>query len=236
MLNNSLDERYLPLSEIVFQRIRKAILRGEVRQGDQLTEAQLVDKLGVSKTPIREAFRRLEQEGLLRMVPNKGCFVTAFSLNDLIEICTIRIPLEVLAVTQAIQEASDEEIQKLLNIAQYPLLKLEVGDIESVKVNQPIFHHQLYTMTHLPKLEEMLQKIRDLIQIARYVVWEEDRGIYITTSEHKGIAAAIAERDHENAKKLMTSHLKRGLDSLKDKRAAGEPLREYDLPKEGFNK
>lgn len=230
-LNTSLDERYLSLSEIVFRRIKRAILAGEVRQGDQLTEVQLVDKLRVSKTPIREAFRRLEQEGLLRTVPNKGCFVVAITLDDLIEIFTIRLPLEVLAVSQAIQAASEEEVQKLVDIAQQSLLKLEAGDIESVRVNQPLFHHQLYTMAHLQRLENWLLKMRDLIQIARYVVWEEDSGVYITTTEHKAIACAIAERNPESAENLMRIHLNRGLESLKARRNAGEPLREYDLPK-----
>ena len=89
MMNDfSVDmNEYLPLRDVVFNTLRKAILKGELKPGERLMEIALAERLGVSRTPVREAMRKLELEGLVNIVPNKGAYVTGISDKDVHDIC-----------------------------------------------------------------------------------------------------------------------------------------------------
>ena len=104
---------YKPLRDLVFENLREAILKGDLNPGDRLMEVQLANKLGVSRTPVREAIRKLELEGLVIMLPRKGAYVADMSLKDIIEVLEIRASLEGLAAYLASERMSDEDIKKL---------------------------------------------------------------------------------------------------------------------------
>ena len=103
---------YKPLRDLVFENLREAILKGDLNPGDRLMEVQLANKLGVSRTPVREAIRKLELEGLVIMLPRKGAYVADMSLKDIIEVLEIRASLEGLAAYLASERMSDENIKK----------------------------------------------------------------------------------------------------------------------------
>ena len=103
---------YLPLRDVVFNTLRQAILRGELKPGERLMEIALSQRLGVSRTPVREAIRMLEQEGLVIMIPRKGAQVAEISEKDLKDVLEVRLGLEELAVRIACQRITEEELEE----------------------------------------------------------------------------------------------------------------------------
>ena len=108
---------YLPLRDVVFNTLRQAILRGELKPGERLMEIQLANKLGVSRTPIREAIRKLELEGLVLMIPRKGAEVAEITEKSLRDVLEVRRALEELAVELVCEKITDEQIQELKDAA-----------------------------------------------------------------------------------------------------------------------
>ena len=106
-------DAYLPLRDVVFNTLREAILKGELEPGERLMEIQLADRLGVSRTPIREAIRKLELEGLVLMIPRKGAEVARISENNLRDVLEVRRTLEELAVDLACQRMTEDELEEL---------------------------------------------------------------------------------------------------------------------------
>ena len=108
----NMDE-YLPLRDVVFKTLRQAILKGELEPGERLMEIQLAERLGVSRTPIREAIRKLELEGLVLMIPRKGAEVAKISESNLRDVLEVRRSLEELAIDLACQRINEEELESL---------------------------------------------------------------------------------------------------------------------------
>jgi len=104
---------YLPLRDVVFNTLRQAILTGEMEPGERLMEIQLANKLGVSRTPIREAIRKLELEGLVIMIPRKGAEVAHITVKDMRDVLEVRSALEELAATLACKNVTPEHIEEL---------------------------------------------------------------------------------------------------------------------------
>ena len=107
---------YLPLRDVVFQTLRQAILRGELKPGERLMEIHLAQKLGVSRTPVREAIRKLELEGLVLMIPRKGAIVAEITVQDLEDVLEVRMALEELAVKIACKRITQEQLEEILEI------------------------------------------------------------------------------------------------------------------------
>ena len=130
-------DQYLPLRDVVFNTLRQAILKGELKPGERLMEIALADKLGVSRTPIREALRKLEQEGLVVMIPRRGAQVADITEKDLNDVLEVRIALENLSIEKACKRMTDEQIKKLglaarefeRTIAEDNLVKLAEADV-----------------------------------------------------------------------------------------------------------
>ena len=111
-LKMSIDE-YLPLRDVVFKTLRQAILKGDLAPGERLMEIQLANQLGVSRTPIREAIRKLELEGLVIMIPRRGAEVAKITEKDLKDVLEVRTSLEELAIGLACERITDEKIERL---------------------------------------------------------------------------------------------------------------------------
>ena len=110
-------DQYLPLRDVVFNTLRQAILRGELKPGERLMEIQLANKLGVSRTPIREAIRKLELEGLVLMIPRRGAEVAEITEKSLRDVLEVRGALEELAVDLACERIKEDDIEKLREAA-----------------------------------------------------------------------------------------------------------------------
>ena len=111
-------DNYKPLRDVVFENLREAILEGKLEPGQRIMEVQLAEQLGVSRTPVREAIRKLELEGLVVMLPRKGAYVADMSLKDIIDVLEIRSSLEGLAAYLAADRITEEGVERLKAIAE----------------------------------------------------------------------------------------------------------------------
>ena len=139
----SMDE-YLPLRDVVFNTLRQAILRGELKPGERLMEIQLANKLGVSRTPIREAIRKLELEGLVLMIPRKGAEVAEITEKSLKDVLEVRRALEELAVEIACEKMTAQQIEELKAAAKEFEVTLKSKDVTKYAEADVKFHDVIY--------------------------------------------------------------------------------------------
>ena len=139
---------YLPLRDVVFQTLRQAILKGELKPGERLMEIQLAQKLGVSRTPVREAIRKLELEGLVLMIPRKGAEVAEITIKDLEDVLEVRAALEELAVCDACENITEEQILALKEAADNFQAALESDDLVKCAETDMAFHEIIYSATN----------------------------------------------------------------------------------------
>ena len=150
---------YLPLRDVVFNTLRQAILRGELKPGERLMEIQLANKLGVSRTPIREAIRKLELEGLVLMIPRKGAEVAEITEKSLRDVLEVRRALEELSVQLACEKITKEEIRELERVAKEFQQVVKSSDITEIAEVDVRFHDIIYTATDNQKLIQLLSLI-----------------------------------------------------------------------------
>ena len=159
-LEMHMDE-YLPLRDVVFNTLRAAILKGELKPGERLMEIALADKLGVSRTPIREAIRKLELEGLVVMAPRKGAKVASITERDLNDVLEVRKGMEVLAVSLACQRITKEELDRLDEIEGRFQAQIEAGNLTELAELDVEFHDTIYKATNNQRLVQLLNNLRE---------------------------------------------------------------------------
>ena len=191
---------YLPLRDVVFNTLRQAILRGELKPGERLMEIQLANKLGVSRTPIREALRKLELEGLVNMVPRKGAEVADITEKSLRDVLEVRKALEELSVQLACEKITEEEIEELKRVAERFKDTLDDQDVTKIAEADVAFHDVIYTATDNQKLILLLNNLRE--QMYRY------RVEYLKKEEaYPQLIDNISKRNKEEATRIMCEHI-----------------------------
>jgi len=198
---------YLPLRDVVFQTLRQAILRGELQPGERLMEIQLANKLGVSRTPIREAIRKLELEGLVLMIPRKGAEVAEITEKSLRDVLEVRGSLEELAVELACERITQEQIEELKSAAKEFEITLKDGDLTEYAEADVKFHDVIYHATDNMRLIQLLYNLRE--QMYRYRVEYLKRAEVHSSllDEHQVIIATLENRDKEAAKQAIRKHV-----------------------------
>ena len=205
-LEIEMDE-YLPLRDVVFNTLRRAILKGELKPGERLMEIALADKLGVSRTPIREAIRKLELEGLVVMAPRKGAKVASITERDLSDVLEVRKGMEVLAISLACKRITGEELEKLETIEQSFQKLIESGNLTELAEMDVKFHDTIYQATNNQRLVQLLNNLRE--QMYRYrMEYLKDIAVRRTLAEeHKAICRALRERDEQQAEQYVSIHI-----------------------------
>lgn len=198
---------YLPLRDIVFNTLRKAILKGELAPGERLMEKQLAEKMGVSRTPIREAIRKLELEGLVIMVPRKGAEVAMITEQDIKDVLEVRAALEGLAVNLACQKMSKEDIDKLLLVNDDFTKAAKNMDIDQVIEKDVEFHDVIYTSTKNKKLIQIISNLREQIYRFRVEYIRQMIDFSSLAAEHEEIVNAIVDRDGKLAREFASKHV-----------------------------
>ena len=208
-------DAYLPLRDVVFQTLRGAILRGELKPGERLMELQLAAKLGVSRTPIREAIRMLEQEGLAITIPRKGAEVAKMTEKDMEDVLQIRCSLEDLAVRLSCENITQAELVELKEAMDQFEKMIESDNIVETAKADVNFHDVLYKASNNPKLLILLNNLRE--QMYRYrVEYLKDRSIYSRLmEEHHMLYEALKEKDVEKASQITKKHLKNQAEAVK---------------------
>jgi len=198
---------YLPLRDVVFNTLRQAILRGELKPGERLMEIQLANKLGVSRTPIREAIRKLELEGLVLMIPRKGAEVAEITEKSLKDVLEIRRALEDLAVRLACEKITKEELKELKKAGDEFKKVLKSQDITEVAEADVRFHDVIYMATDNPKLIQLLNNFREQMYRFRVEYLKKDEVRPQLLAEHDEIIKYITEGNKEEASKVVTRHI-----------------------------
>ena len=201
-------DAYLPLRDVVFQTLRTAILKGDLKPGERLMELQLASKLGVSRTPIREAIRMLEQEGLARTIPRKGAEVAGMTEKDMEDVLQIRCVLEELAARLSCQNITDEEMREL-KIAMVAFEeKTREGNVVELAKADVTFHDIIYRAADNPKLLVLLNNLREQMYRYRTEYMKDDRIHPVLIREHKEMVKALENRDQELVAREVRQHLK----------------------------
>ena len=154
-------DAYLPLRDVVFNTLREAILKGELKPGERLMELQLAAKLGVSRTPIREAIRMLEQEGLAVTIPRKGAEVAKMTEKDMEDVLQIREALDELAAKIACEQISEEQLEELVATMHEFEESTKTDNVKKIAEADVKFHDIIYQSTGNPKLVNMVNNLRE---------------------------------------------------------------------------
>lgn len=207
---------YLPLRDVVFNTLRQAILRGELKPGERLMEIQLANKLGVSRTPIREAIRKLELEGLVLMIPRKGAEVAEITEKSLTDVLEVRRALEELAVRLACEKISPQQIQELKDTARGFQESLKGGDITGIAEADVKFHDVIYIATENQKLIQLLNNLRE--QMYRFRVEYLKRSDFHEQliREHEEIIETIENGQKDKAAQVVCQHVDNQVEAVID--------------------
>lgn len=195
------------LTDEIADVIRDRILKGEYRIGEKIKENQIATELRVSRTPIREAFKLLENEGLIDYIPNRGCFAKGFTKQDIEDIYAVRKALEVLTVEWAVSRITPEELDKLKD--QCDLMEFYTTRKDTKKVLQinSSFHDIIYNATGSRFMAQVLRSYKDYIEQTRKAIFYEQGYLKQILKEHIAVLDAIKSGDAEAAKKAMADHL-----------------------------
>lgn len=198
-------DSYKPLREIVFESLREAIINGVLEPGERLMEIQLAEEMGVSRTPVREAIRKLELENFVVMIPRKGAYVAGVSHKDVADVFEIRSALEGLAAGLAAERATDEEIEQMERFLLYN--EGEEMTLEQIVNSDTDFHALVYKASRNERLIQILANLREQIQRFRATSLAVPGRLKDAIDEHRGIVDALARHDVEEAQALAAAHI-----------------------------
>jgi DNA-binding GntR family transcriptional regulator len=201
------SNRTIPLREKVFHHLRNRILEGTIEPGEDLIETKLADELGVSRTPIREAFRKLELEGLVFSTPNKGVVVKGISDQDTEDIFAIRMHLEPLAACWAAKRITEEDVLALEETTQLMDFYIRKGDLKQASIKNTDFHRIIFNAAKSKPLKQILNSLQEYVHLARLASLRNPGRPEKALAEHQEILQAIASRDEELASARMYQHV-----------------------------
>ena len=197
----------------VFRKLREDILSGVYKEHDELREITIGEEMGVSRTPVREALRQLELEGLVAIIPNKGAYVTGITPKDVHDIYKIRSMLEGLCArwaTMNITENQISELEEIILLSEFHLKKASSGKAKQVSELDGKFHKVLYIASNSRILEHVLSDFHKYVQVARTMSVGAEKSI----AEHRDILEAIKSKDADLAERLANEHIMRVMENL----------------------
>ena len=200
----------------VFDKIRSDILNGKYKRGEELVESSIGKELGISRTPVREAIRQLELEGLVQLVPNKGAFVTGISEKDVRDIYLIRARLEGLAARMAAKNITPELLDAMEETVVLSEYHAKKEHYEQVCEMDSKFHKLLYKASGSRILEHTLTDFHQYVQRVRMASIMKKRRMEKSNDEHDAILTAIRENDEEKAELVATRHISNTVENLKN--------------------
>ena len=206
-LTREVSDKY-SLRGRVFTKIRDDILNGVYKEHEELKEARIGKELGVSRTPVREALRQLELEGLVQIIPNRGAFVTGISAKDVRDIYMIRSRLEGLCARWACEHITREQLESMEENVYLAEFHAGKGHMEQMAELDNQFHHTLYRACDSKMLEHLLNDYHEyLLRVRKKALSAIDRGT-ASNKEHRSIMEAIRAGNADLAERLASEHMK----------------------------
>ncbi len=220
-------DAYRPLREVVSETLRQAIKDGVLKPGERLMEIQLAEELGVSRTPIREAIRKLELEGFVVMIPRRGTYVADISLKDIAQVFEIRSALEGLAASLAAERITPDELEYLERVLVEINEYIDNDEFDKIVDADIRFHEALYQASRNTRLVEILNNLREQMLRFRSISMHYPGRLAETSEEHRLILEMIAQHNSAQAMKLARKHMENSEKTLfkgisSDKDAANE--------------
>jgi len=205
---------YKPLRELVLEAIREAIINGTLKPRERLMEIQLAEELGVSRTPVREALRKLELEDFIVMLPRKGAYVADISFKDIADVFEIRAALESLAAGLAAERITDEELEELERNLVEKAEAIISNDLEKLVEVDTKFHETIYNASRNERLKTIINNLREQIQRFRTTSLAYPGRMKQSLAEHRSIVEAIQSRDVQLARHLAQEHIENAENSM----------------------
>jgi len=202
-------QNHRPLREIVYEELKMQIMTGKIEPGTRMMEVELAEDMGVSRTPVREAIRKLEKEGLVVIEPRRGAYASQLTKKDMLDILLVREAMEGLAAYLAVQNISEEQKKRIVEVAKAYDEALANGDTAALVDNDTEFHTILVEASGNRILLSMIEQLQEYVIRFRYLYYDDYKRAEKISEEHKIIAKAIVSGDADGAKKAASLHIER---------------------------
>lgn len=202
----NMDE-YLPLRDVVFKTLRQAILRGELKPGERLMEIHLANRLGVSRTPIREAIRKLELEGLVNMVPRKGAEVANITEKSLKDVLEVRRALDALSIELACDRITEEAMEALQEAKVAFEDATKTGDTAVIAKRDVEFHDIIIAAAGNERLTAMINNLAEQMYRYRFEYIKDAKNHQRIIEEHNMIFMSLSKKDKAAAANAVITHI-----------------------------
>lgn len=206
IFQQDMDE-YLPLRDVVFKTLRQGILTGELKPGERLMEIHLANKLGVSRTPIREAIRKLELEGLVTMIPRRGAEVAQITEKSMKDVLEVRKVLDNLSVELACDRITEEEKEMLQSACVDFEDAVKTGDFSMIAKTDVAFHDIIVAATRNIRLSQMVNNLAEQMYRYRFEYIKDSTQHNRLVQEHKEICDGIVSGNKEKALEAIEAHI-----------------------------
>jgi len=227
-MTKNMKEQHLTLREKILENIRDAIISGSMKAGSKVSEPELAERFGISRTPIREAFRQLESEGYLTVIPRRGAVVSSFSLKEVEEFYAIKSILEGYAARRACYNLTEKDIDRLETINEKLQELAAQGNSKQFFRVHSDFHDLFIKAADNSKLKEMITGLVSRFQRLRLMSISLPGRMDISVQEHRKIIEAFRKRDCETAESLVRMNAEYGGKVLLDG-TEGQPSMALDL-------
>lgn len=208
-------DSYQPLRDVIFETLRKAIVSGDIKPGERLMEVSLANQMGVSRTPVREAIRRLEAEGLVTMTPRKGTHVAELSVKDIMDVLEVRTVLDKLATDLAAKRMQPSQLKALENVHKQYIACVEKNNIEGAIKKDIEFHDLIYAASGNPRLVAVAGSLREHVYRFRVIYMSGGDPIAENVlNEHEEILAALKEVNNNLASDLAEKHIRNQMETI----------------------
>ena len=204
----------LPLNQIIYEGLRTAIITGIIPMGERINEKQYADYLNVSRTPVREALRRIQDEGIVEYIPNYGIVVTTFSESDVLEIYQIRTALDILASINCMQLMTPEDFKEMEDLISKTDEAQKINDVKGVIELSKQFNSLIYKFARMSRLETIQNRLRDYLVRFRDISLTANDRRERALEEHKLIYRCMRNGEVEQMKMIITEHLELSRDFI----------------------
>lgn len=200
------------LPSAVYNDLKESILSGKLKHDAKLTEAKLCKQYNVSRTPVREALRQLEVDGLIEYIPNRGAFVRGFTSRDVEDMVEILTSLELIAIRKAIQRITDEELEEMKEIFEFMEFYTQQRDVDKMVSINAAFHQTIYNATHNKTLQQTLTSYQTYLKHYRVLDYDASNNLDAIFNEHKDIFDAFINLDPSAGMLAMMTHMENSND------------------------
>ncbi len=200
-------DEFLPLRDVVFNTLRQAILTGELKPGERLMEIHLAEKLGVSRTPVREAIHKLELEGLVTMSPRRGAAVAQITEKSMSDVLEVRRAMDALCAELACERISDEELEQLKKACEEFEKATQTKDVKLIAQADVNLHDIILQATGNQRLVQLVNNLSEQMYRYRFEYIKDFSQHENLVEEHRMIYEGLLERDKERASKAAKLHI-----------------------------